>query len=343
MVEAIARFSTNPIPTPPIDPVLWNDWHVIASSGSLVPGALTKFRLLEQDLVLWRGQDGQVCVWDDRCPHRSVRLSAGKVVDNTLVCSYHGLAFNGTGQCVDVPAHPNYRPPKQACVRAYPVQERYGLVYVCLGEPAQDIPSFPEWEQPGFRNYLTGPYYIRTNPLRAIENFLDVAHFPFIHGGILGDPDKPEIQPYEVTLDKNGVFARDIRVWQPDPYGTGIGDYVSYDYWALRPLTAYLRKESPSGDCLTLFYTVTPISAVECISWMSGAMNYAHEISDDDIKAFQNRVVLQDLDNLESHNPLQLPLDSSLEFHIPSDRATLAYRQWLKQLGLTYGTVSSSR
>ncbi|MBD2018727.1 aromatic ring-hydroxylating dioxygenase subunit alpha, partial [Leptolyngbya sp. FACHB-36] len=292
------------------------------------------------DVVLWRGQNQTVHAWEDRCPHRSVRLSNGSVADNTLVCSYHGLAYDTTGQCVKVPAHPGYTAPKQACTRTFQAQERYGLIFVCLGEPAQEITPFPEWGDRAYRFYTTGPYHIRSNGFRAIENFLDVAHFPFIHTGILGDPEKPEIDDYEVVLNEDGVFARDIRVWQPDPYGTGEGAYVSYDYWAFRPLTAYLRKLSPTGDCLTLLYTVTPISEVECVAWMSGAINYGHEISEDEIKAFQDEIVLQDLNNLESHTPQQIPLAGQTEFHLPSDRTSLVYRKWLKQLGLRYGVLN---
>ncbi|MCL6432743.1 MAG: aromatic ring-hydroxylating dioxygenase subunit alpha [Leptolyngbyaceae cyanobacterium HOT.MB2.61] len=321
------------------DPVLWNDWHVVAKGVDLQPGTLMKFRLLDTDLVVWRGEDGQVHVWADRCPHRSVRLSNGKVEGNTLVCSYHGMVYNPEGQCIKVPAHPSYPPPKQACVRTFQVRERYNLVYVCLGEPEKDVVAFPEWDESTYRCYLTGPYFIQSNGYRAIENFLDVAHFPFIHGGILGDLDKPEIEDYEVVINEAGVFAKDIRVWQPDPYGTGVGDYVIYDYWAFRPLTAYLRKYSPNGDCLTLLYNVTPISEEECVAWMSGSLNYAHSISDEEVQAFQDKIVLQDLNNLESHFPKKLPLNAPLEFHVPSDRSTLMYRKWLKQLGITYGIL----
>lgn len=321
------------------DRVLWNDWHVISKASDLQTGQLMKFRLLDTDLVVWRSDDGQVQVWEDRCPHRSVRLSMGTIANNTVVCSYHGMAYSPAGKCVNVPAHPGYTPPKQACVRTFQVKERYGLIYVCLGEPKQEIPIFPEWDEPNYRTYVTGPYYVRCNGLRAIENFLDVAHFPFIHGGILGDLAKPEIEDYSVEIGESGVFANNIRVWQPDPYGTGQGDYVNYDYWALRPLTAYLRKYSPNGDCLTLFYTVTPVSEAECVAWMSGAMNYAQHISDAEICAYQHKIVLQDVDNLESHQPQKLPLDSQLEFHVPSDRSSLMYRKWLKQLGLTYGVI----
>ncbi len=325
-----------------VDRILINDWHVVAKADDLKPSTLLKVRLLDTDLVLWRGDNTPVCAWEDRCPHRSMRLSNGRVVGDTLVCSYHGLAYAPQGHCVKVPAHPEYTPPKQACIRTYLAQERYGLIYVCLGEPAQDIVAFPEWDDPTYRCYMTGPYHIRANGLRAIENFLDVAHFPFIHTGILGDLDKPEIQDYDVTINEHGVCARNIRVWQPDPYGTGKGDYVSYDYWAFRPLTAYLRKYGPSGECLTLLYHVAPVSETECISWMSGALNYGHDTSESDIMAYQDKIVLQDLKNLESHNPQHLPLDGNAEFHLPSDRASLMYRKWLKQLGISYGVNTNS-
>ncbi len=336
-VEQIANFFVTASNERVDDPIVLNDWHALARSQALESGGLLTARLLGQDLVLWRSKSGQVQVWHDRCPHRSVRLSFGTVVEDAIVCAYHGLSYGTDGRCVNVPAHPGYVPPKQACARTYLVQERYGLIYVCLGTPTQDIPSFLEWDLPDYRCYLTGPYPIRSNGLRAIENFLDVAHFPFIHGGILGDRDKPEIDEYEVTLTAARVYAKDIRVWQPDPYGTGIGDYVSYEYWALRPFTAYLRKVSPNGDCLTLLYNVTPVEEDECIAWMSGAMNYAQQLSLEDIMAFQDKIVLQDLKNLESHTPQKLPLDLQSEFHLPSDRTSLMYRKWLKQLGLTYG------
>jgi phenylpropionate dioxygenase-like ring-hydroxylating dioxygenase large terminal subunit len=321
------------------DLVLLNDWYAVERSQALKTGMLQPVRLLETDLVLWRSEDGQVHAWEDRCPHRSVRLSVGQIVDDKVVCLYHGLNYDATGKCVKVPAHPNYTPPPQACVRTFHVQERHNLIYVCLGEPTQDVAPFPEWGEPGYRFYITGPYHIRSNGFRTIENFLDVAHFPFIHGGILGDLDKPEIDDYEVVIDENGVYAKDIQVWQPDPYGTGQGAYVSYDYWAFRPLTAYLRKLNPGGECLTLLYNVAPINEEECFAWMSGALNYGHEISDADVMAYQDKIVLQDLGNLESHNPKLLPLDLQAEFHLPSDRTTLVYRKWLKKLGVTYGTV----
>jgi phenylpropionate dioxygenase-like ring-hydroxylating dioxygenase large terminal subunit len=322
-----------------VDPVLWNDWHVVAKTDELPPGTCHSVRLLDRDLVVWRGQDQQIFAWSDRCPHRSVKLSNGSVVGNTLVCPYHGMVYDRTGHCIHVPAHPNYVPPKQACVRTFHVQERYEWVFVCLGDPAHEIPPFPEWKAPGYLNFLSGPHFCKTGGYRAIENFLDVAHFPFIHSGILGDPAITTVDDYDVSTDDRGVHFHNINVWQPDPLGSGQGAYVLYQYAALRPLTAYFRKDTPTGECLTILYCVTPVSEEECIGWMWAGANFIDNSQKATAIAFQDKVFAQDLSNLESHNPKRLPLNSHTEFHVPCDRGSLAYRKWLKQLGITYGVI----
>lgn len=320
-----------------LDRTIFNDWYAISTVAALQPGTLQRVRLLDQDLVLWRGAQGTIQVWADRCPHRSVRLSGGKIMEDTLVCPYHGMVYNVAGQCINVPAHPDYVPPKQACVRSYPVQAQYGLIFVCLGDAPQSIAPFPEWADPSYLKVLSGPHPCQTGGYRAIENFLDVAHFAHVHTGILGDPAVPEVADYNVTTDDRGVHCNHIRVWQPDPMGTGQGAFVVYDYSVFRPLTAYLRKVNPTGECLTILYCVTPVSEEACIGWMWMAVNFMDSSQEAAAIAFQDQVFAQDLANLESHNPKRLPLDLSAEFHVPCDRGSLAYRKWLKQLGVTYG------
>lgn len=321
------------------DSVLYNDWHPVARSRDLPPNTIQPARLLGVDLVLWRGTDTPVMAWEDRCPHRSIRLSTGSIAANTLVCPYHGLAYDVEGHCVKIPAHPNYVPPKQACVRTFHVQERYDVVFVCLGQPEQPIVPFPEWEDSSYHVYLSGPHVCQSSGLRAIENFLDVAHLPFIHAGLLGEPNQAEIEDYEVTVSDTGIAMQNIRLWQPDPDGTGKGGIASYDYWVLRPYTAALRKAVSPGQYMVLLYGVTPVDEETCIGWMWGALNYAHDLSEADMVAFQDQVILQDVGNLEAHNPKRLPLNLQAEFHLPSDRASLAYRKWLKQLGVRFGAI----
>jgi phenylpropionate dioxygenase-like ring-hydroxylating dioxygenase large terminal subunit len=338
-LEAIVAACSAEFDLNTLDPVLRDDWHPILRSLDLPVGTAQRSRLLDMQLVLWRSADHQVMAWPDRCPHRSVQLSGGTVRDNMLVCPYHGLAYDVTGACVNVPAHPDYVPPPQLRVKSFAVQECDGVIFVCLGTPRQEIARLPEWQDPTFRTYLSYGHACNCSGLRAIENFLDVAHLPFLHAGLLGNADQAEIADYQVTATDCGIAMENIQLWQPDPDGTGQGGMAHYDYWTLRPLTVALRKHLDHGNYMVLLFRVTPVTEESCLGWVWGALNYAADLSEADMIAFQDKVIGQDITNLETHNPKRLPLDPQMEFHLPSDRASLAYRKWLKQLGLTYGAI----
>jgi phenylpropionate dioxygenase-like ring-hydroxylating dioxygenase large terminal subunit len=321
------------------DPVLVNDWHPVAAAADLESKNPLGARLLGEDLVLWRA-GGRLLAWQDLCLHRGTRLSLGQVdsSDSTLECPYHGWVYGADGQCVRIPAHPGQAPPAKARVKAYQAQERYGLIWVSLGQPAHAIPPFPEWDDPTFRKILCGPYRVGASGPRIVENFLDVGHFPFVHEGILGTRSRPEIADYEVTTGPEGVTATNVRVFQPDGYGTGQGDTVAYTYKALRPLTAYLLKAS-EGPRLSILLTITAHGPVDSTAWMVKALNYSHETPAEDFAAWQGKIFGQDQPILESQRPELLPLDLQAELHLRSDRTAIAYRKWLKELGLSFGTA----
>jgi phenylpropionate dioxygenase-like ring-hydroxylating dioxygenase large terminal subunit len=319
------------------DPVLINDWHVVGRSEDFKEGKVLATRLLGEDLVLWR-LNGRVLAWQDLCLHRGTRLSLGKIEGETLICPYHGWSYNKAGQCVKIPAHPDQTLPTKARVKTYRTQERYGSVWVSLGEPAHDIPPFPEWEASEYRKILCGPYQVQASGPRIIENFLDIAHFPFVHEGILGVREHPEIEDYEVETEPEGIVAKGVRVYQPDPYGTGQGDTVTYTYRALRPLTAYLLKESNESS-FSILLTITPHETLESTAWMWMAQNYGYDIPQAEIIAYQDEIFSQDRPIVESQRPELLPLDLQAELHLRSDRTAIAYRKWLNELGLTFGTA----
>jgi phenylpropionate dioxygenase-like ring-hydroxylating dioxygenase large terminal subunit len=318
------------------DQVLINDWHVVAYMADLPEGRPVAARLLDEDLVLWRAGE-KVHAWRDLCVHRGAKLSLGKIEGETLSCPYHGWTYNEQGQCIRFPAHPTQTPPATACARVYQVVQRYGWIWVCLGQPAQDIPRFAEWEDELFRKVHCGPYLIEAGGPRAIENFLDVTHFPYVHQGLLGDPEHSEINDYNAEVTPEGVIARDIRVWQPDPDGLGQGAYVTYTYQALRPLTAYFVKSS-AGPKFAMYFTITPVSRTRSIAWQYVAMDYGN-LTDEQIRQFQDSIIKQDIPVLESQRPELLPLDLQAELHLRSDRSAIAYRKWLKELGVSFGTV----
>ncbi len=318
------------------DPVLLNDWHVVAYAPDLPEGQPTPVRLLEEDLVLWRVGE-KVHAWHDLCVHRGTRLSLGTVRDETLVCAYHGWTYDAEGRCIRFPAHPSQTPPAKARATVYQAQIKYDWVWVSLGTPTHDVPHFAEWEDVGFRKIACGPYHYQASGPRAVENFLDVTHFPFVHTGLLGDPDFPEVNDYEVTITPEGVTASDIVVWQPDPDGTGQGANVTYTYKVLRPLTAYFVKSS-AGPRFAMYFTVTPVTASSSIAWAYVTMDYGDQ-PDEQVRSFQDSITRQDIPIVESQRPELLPLDLQAELHLRSDRTAVAYRTWLNQLGLTIGTA----
>lgn len=318
------------------DPILVNDWHVVALASDVREGQPVGVRLLEEDLVLWRLGD-RLHAWRDLCLHRGTRLSLGKIEQDCLVCPYHGWTYNEEGQCIRFPAHPQQKPPAAAHTKVYQTRERYGWIWVTLGEPTRDIPEFEQWDDPAFHKVHCGPYTYHASGPRAIENFLDVTHFPFVHTGLLGDPNYPEVNDYAVETTPEGITARDITVWQPDPDGTGQGASVTYLYRVLRPLTACFVKAS-NGPKFAMYFTITPVEERLSIAWTYVARDY-DAIPDEQVREFEDKITWQDVPIVESQRPELLPLDLQAELHLRSDRTAIAYRKWLREIGLTYGTA----
>ncbi len=322
------------------DPLLLNEWFAVAWSTSLSENKLEPVRVLGQDLVLWRTSEG-VHAWKDLCVHRGAKLSLGKICatekGECVVCPYHGWEYNSSGACVRMPAHPEQAPPSRARVETFAVQEKYGLVWVCIGEPKGNIHSFPEAGAPGFRLVSTGPYHFHAQGPRIIENILDLAHLPIAHAGMLGDPAHADIGEYAVTTTAEGIVARDIPIWQPDPDGTGRAAKVHYTYWVERPFTTRLIKTHPTQH-FAILGTVTPVDEENSVAWVVIAMDYAHDVPEKELREFQDRVTAQDIRIVNSQRPEMLPLDLQSELHLRSDQIAIAYRRWLKQLGLQYGT-----
>jgi len=169
------------------------------------------------------------------------------------------------------------------------------------------------------------------------RNFLDIAHFPFVHEGILGDQGHPEIEDYEAKIGPEGVLAQGVRVYQPDPYGTGVGDTVVYTYRVHRPLTASLTKES-DGPRFSILLMITPHDTIDSTAWIWMAQNYGWDIPEHDLIDYQDEIFGQDRPIVQSQRPELLPLDLQAELHLQSDRTAIAYRRWLNELGVTFGT-----
>lgn len=218
---------------------LRNCWYVAAHSNEVGPEPLRRV-YLEEPVVLYRNADDVVAL-EDRCPHRFAPLSMGKIVDGGIQCPYHGLVFAASGQCVHNP-HGDQRIPPSARVHKYPLVERYGLVWIWPGDPAQAddalIPDFAWLEQGAPRTRGGGHMVAAANYEICADNILDLSHADYIHpvltseGGSTSAP--PQVteaprrldvtwtwgpQPPMPTLPRHilpeKVWTRQITVWQP--------------------------------------------------------------------------------------------------------------------------------
>ena len=322
------------------DATLQSQWFVIAWSREVFAGRPLARKLLGVDVVLWRSSEAVHC-WRDLCIHRGAKLSLGSATNECLVCPYHAWQYGTDGRCVKIPAQPEVTPPIKARAQTFDAMERYGMVWVrleTLPGATAGLPQFAFADDPTFRSMQAGPYRFRALGPRVVENFFDVAHLGIVHAGLLGDPQRVDIEEYEVGMTEHGPEASNIRIWQPDPDGTGQPAMVTYRYWASGPLTAGLEKMQ-GAQRFAILLQVAPVDSEFCEARMLISMNYGHEIPEAEMVAFQDKVAAQDKVIVESQRPELLPLDLREELHLRSDLMAIAYRKWLRELGMTYGTA----
>ena len=161
-------------------------WYIGASAGEIGGRPLAR-RICNEPLVFFRGASGAIVALEDRCPHRKAPLSLGTVVDGEIACGYHGLKLNEHGRCAWAPLQVG-EPPRLAA-RKYPTVERFGYVFVWMGEsPAADATGLPSWEfmeQGGWTDFR-GYHYVRGHYQLVCDNLLDLTHLPFVHADTLG-------------------------------------------------------------------------------------------------------------------------------------------------------------
>jgi phenylpropionate dioxygenase-like ring-hydroxylating dioxygenase large terminal subunit len=330
-----------------VEPTLW---HPVALSRDVADTPVA-VQLLEQAVVLWRDGAGSVQAWADQCPHRGAKLSLGRVCEGQLECPYHGWQFAAGGACVKVPALPTFVPSVSHRARVFAARERYGLVWVCLqpGDAdiedgdARGVPPFAADADVQLRKTLCGPYDVATSAPRIIENFLDMAHFGFVHDGWLGMREATAIDDYMVESTPNGLRATQCKAWQPQSnvHSTAPAQ-VEYTYEVLAPYMAVLTKVPDAAsvalqgfrESIALF--ICPVRPESSRVWFGLAMA-DFDSPDAKLQDFQHTIFMQDKPVLESQSPKRLPLDVRAEAHTAADKASSAYRRYLKHNNITFG------
>ena len=317
------------------DQAIRNDWHVVYRSRDLDEGAIRPIRLLGEDLVLWRS-DGVAMAWLDLCIHRGSRFSLGRVHRGEMVCPYHGWRYGRDGRCTLIPSQPDEPIPRRARAITYHCQEKYGFVWVCMGEPAADLPLHPEWDDADYDKVYTGPYVFDSSGPRVVENVIDVTHFPFVHDAMLGQEGEPEsIGEYEVRQSADGLRTGPIQVFQPAGDHRRVPVQSTYTFWCPRPLMPYLSKALGNRQRFSHFMPVTPVEDDHSLLWVLTSANYDKDGAEARITARNNEIFGQDQPIVNSQRPALIPEELRRELHVRADRLSVHYRRWLGDMGVT--------
>ncbi|MDB5523034.1 MAG: hypothetical protein JWM58_797 [Rhizobium sp.] len=225
-----------------------------------------------------------------------------------------------------------------------PLLKRFGLVWVTLGEPAGGLFSLPEADEEDRRVVNCGAVTVRASGLRIIENFLDMAHFPFVHTDILGAEPHTEVAQYNVEIrrDVDEVWATNCQFFQPQAALSATGGIMTdYIYRVMTPFATLLYKTCPNAanrwDVICLF--VQPLDPDRCVA--HPVMFLIDDVSTTtELVHFQQLIFLQDRIILENQRPVLLPMEPRAEIPTRADASSIAYRRWLKEKGITYGTTA---
>ncbi len=197
---------------------LRNAWYVADWADAISDTPISR-EILGERVVLYRAADGSPVALEDACPHRKLPLSLGRREGDALVCGYHGLTFDRSGTCIAAPTQSSL--PK-ACVRAWPLVERYGLVWIWMGDPAKADPAkiveIPQWGSPDW-GYNRGPVmHVDCHYLYVVDNLLDPTHVTWVHPGSFGDASCAAV-PIETISAADGVTAaRWLMDTEPAPF-----------------------------------------------------------------------------------------------------------------------------
>jgi phenylpropionate dioxygenase-like ring-hydroxylating dioxygenase large terminal subunit len=321
-------------------------WYPVAFSHE-VGARPVGVRLLDERVVLYRLSDGKIFAARDLCLHRGVPLSMGHVEGDELVCKYHGLRYDRSGQCVCIPAHPRGAISPRLHLHTYGAREAYGLIWVRLVDDrasnstnggADNFPDFSEWDDPEYIQVLPDSVSLKASAGRQVEGFLDVAHFAFVHLSSFGEPDNPVVPDYPVEKTPTGFVADYIS--SVSNYAHGFKHLAPPDFpWRRRfqvwfPFTAKLTVFFPNGGKLQILNTASPISARKTRMFAPICRNFDRDAPLQATLDFNSMVFAEDKEVVENQYPEDLPIDLHAEAHFPADRSSITYRKGLAARGL---------
>jgi phenylpropionate dioxygenase-like ring-hydroxylating dioxygenase large terminal subunit len=320
-------------------PVLRRFWYAVMPVSDLADGP-KPFMLLGEPIVLFLNRDSAPVALEDRCCHRTAKLSKGWVKDGHIVCGYHGWEYDGTGKLVNIPQFPFDQPIPDAKARSFHCTERYGYAWVALDDPLMPIPEVPEDTMPGYRRIHQFYSKWKTSSLRLMENSFDNAHFAFVHRATFGDLAQPKPEKYQITETDYGFEAETIITVRNPPHAARItGTSEPYTKRHMRnkwymPFCRRLDMEYPSGLRHIIINSATPIDdgRIQVVQLLF-RNDREEDCSTQELIDWDAAIIAEDQDILESTDPDAIvDMSRKIEKHMPSDRPGMIMRTRLMAL-----------
>ena len=288
------------------DRTILNLWHPIAAVDETLAHCVHRTVLLRQPLAYSVDQNGSPIVWAAQQEHR-----AGADISDF------------------------------SKLERFAARIDYGYIWASLGEPDDTLFEIPEYAETDRRNISAGTVGVNVSAPRAVENFIDMGHFPYVHTNYLGVEPHTEVKEYQVSEQNDEILATECRFFQPMSAPSALGGMeTEYVYRVPHPFCVMLYKTSPLDesrrDVIALFNQ--PIDHEYIRGHMLLSM-LDETSSDTGLRDFQQTIFGQDKPILENQFPKRLPLDPRAETPIRADKSAIYYRRWLQKKGITYGVI----
>ncbi len=324
--------------------MLINLWYVAEWSETLKDKPV-KVKMLGQNFVLFRDAQGKANCLSDVCIHRGGSLSGGKCIDGNVACPYHGWQFDGDGKVQFIPSEGrDFRIPDRARVDAYPTEERYGMIWVFLGDLPEEerppIPPFPEYDDPNWRA-ITDEWVWKAEAARVIENGIDLAHASFVHP-VFGTPDTAgENKIIKVEKDEMNGMSWNIQ-YPPQLKGDmGIRRFIRKDRQPTETIPGYhlsgyvvrIQINLNKWMSILMFDCNTPVDEHTTRTFATQLRTFFKiGLFDAGSRKRLRKVFQEDAEVIERASPNYLPENLANELSVADDKFMSSFRQSRRKL-----------
>ena len=327
-------------------------WYVAGWSKEF-SRSIKRITIMSENIAMYRTTAGKLVALQDRCPHKSLPLSMGRLIEDNIQCGYHGMTFNTAGHCVRIPGQDSI--PKSAVVKSFAVHEQNDIVWIWMGPiheaDSKEIFHLKQFDDPAWKAHQGDALHFQSNYLNVAENLVDPAHVSFVHPTTLGNPESEDVKVHTDISGEVLVAWRWIRNAPPIGFFKSLGNFSGnvdrwHYYYLYMPSIAVIDFGSADTSCklkederhkgvrIFTIHFLTPVSETECIDRWMHLRNI--QIEDDDVSqkmdemfriAFEEDKVI-----LEAIQQEELRSTGEQSIKLAIDKAPNVYRLRIRRL-----------